>query len=65
MLRLVCMICRERIVGHDAIEAHVAYHKTVGDAVQVFWAVSDGLVLQPIIASPEGNSQNDIKEGGQ
>jgi hypothetical protein len=65
MLRLVCMICRERIVGHDAIEAHVAYHKTVGDAVQVFWAVSDGLVLQPIVAFPEGNSQNDIKEGRQ
>jgi len=65
MLRLVCMVCRAYIVGRDGIEVHVAAHKIVGDAVQVWWAVPDGLVLQPIIASPEGNSQNDIKEGRQ
>jgi hypothetical protein len=65
MLRLVCTICRECIVGSDAIETHVAEHKSTGDAVQVWWAVSNGLVLQPIIAYREGNSQNDIKEGRQ
>jgi hypothetical protein len=65
MLRLVCTICHECIVGRDTIEAHVAEHKSVGDAVQVWWAVPNGLVLRPIIAYREGNSQNDIKEGRQ
>jgi hypothetical protein len=65
VLRLVCMICRECIVGSDAIEAHVAGHKSVGDAVQVWWAVPNGLVLRPIIAYPEGNSQNNLKEDGR
>jgi hypothetical protein len=50
MLRLVCTICRVCIVGRDSIEAHVAAHKIVGDAVQVWWAVSNGLVLRPVIA---------------
>ena len=65
MLRLVCTICRACIVGRDSIEAHVAAHKNVGDAVQVWWAVSNGLVLRPIIVYRKGNSQNDIKEGRQ
>jgi hypothetical protein len=65
MLRLVCTVCHACIVGRDSIEAHVAKHKIVGDAVQVWWAVSNGLVLRPIIEYPEGNSQNDIKEGRQ
>jgi hypothetical protein len=47
MLRLVCTICHECIVGRDTIEAHVAEHKSVGDAVQVWWAVPNGLVLRP------------------
>ena len=59
------MICRECIVGSDAIEAHVAEHKSVGYAVQVWWAVPNGLVLRPIIAYPEGNSQNNLKEDGR
>jgi hypothetical protein len=50
MLRLVCTVCRACIVGRDSIEAHVAEHKIVGDAVQVWWAVSNGLVLRPVIA---------------
>jgi hypothetical protein len=50
MLRLLCTICHECIAGRDTIEAHVAEHKSVGDAMQVWWAVSDGLVLRPIIA---------------
>jgi hypothetical protein len=65
MLRLLCTICHECIVGRDTIEAHVAEHSSVGDAVQVWWAVPNGLVLRPIIAYREGNSQNDIKEGRQ
>jgi hypothetical protein len=65
MLRLVCTICHECIVGRDTIEAHVAEHKSAGDAVQVWWAVPNGLVLRPIIAYREGNSQNHIKEGRQ
>jgi hypothetical protein len=65
MLRLLCTICHECIVGRDTIEAHVAEHNSVGDAVQVWWAVPNGLVLRPIIAYREGNSQNDIKEGRQ
>jgi hypothetical protein len=65
MLRLLCTICHKCIVGRDTIEAHVAEHKSVGDAMQVWWAVSNGLVLRPIIAYREGNSQNDIKEGRQ
>jgi|RhiMetdeSRZDD1v2_1073273.scaffolds.fasta_scaffold2462635_2 hypothetical protein len=50
MLRLVCTICRACIVGRDSIEAHVAAHKIAGDAVQAWWAVSNGLVLRPVIA---------------
>jgi hypothetical protein len=52
MLRLICMVCRACIVGRDTIEAHVAEHKSVGDAVQVWWAVSNGLVLRPIHRVP-------------
>jgi hypothetical protein len=51
MLRLVCTVCRVCIVGRDTIEAHVAEHKSVGDAVQVWWAVSNGLVLRPVVAA--------------
>jgi|SoiMethySBSTD1v2_1073268.scaffolds.fasta_scaffold3346825_2 hypothetical protein len=65
MLRLVCTVCRAYIVGRDSIEAHVAAHKSFGDAVQVWWAVPNGLVLRPIVAYREGNPQNDIKEGRQ
>jgi hypothetical protein len=65
MLRLLCTICHECVIGHDTIEAHVAEHKSVGDAVQVWWAVPNGLVLRRMIAYREGNSQNDIKEGRQ
>jgi hypothetical protein len=61
MLRLLCTICHEGIVGRDTIEAHVAEHKSVCDAVQVWWAVSNGLVLRPIIAYREGNSQNTLR----
>jgi len=45
-MRLVCTLCRERIVGREAIEAHVAGHKTVGDDV-VLLASANGLVLKP------------------
>jgi hypothetical protein len=46
-MRLFCTICRERIVGRDAIEAHVAGHKLVEDGVLVFRASADGLALKP------------------
>jgi hypothetical protein len=35
VVRLVCTLCRERIVGREAIEAHVAGHKLVEDDVRV------------------------------
>jgi hypothetical protein len=47
MIRLVCTLCRERIVGRDAIEAHVAGHRLVEDDVRVLWASGGGLVLRP------------------
>jgi hypothetical protein len=46
-MRLFCTICRERIVGRDAIEAHVAGHKLVEGGVLVFWATANGLLLKP------------------
>jgi len=66
MLRLVCTVCRANIVGRDSIEAHVAAHKSVGDAVQVWWAVPDGLVLRPVIADiGESRSLHDPPEAGR
>jgi hypothetical protein len=47
VLRLVCTLCRERIVGREAIEAHVAGHKLVEGGVLVFWATANGLLLKP------------------
>jgi hypothetical protein len=60
MLRLVCTICHECIVGRDTIEAHVAEHKSVGDAVQVWWAVPNGLVLRPVIAASANHARSTI-----
>ncbi len=58
MLRLVCTLCRERIVGRDAIEAHVNGHKLVEDGVLVFRASADGLFLKP--RDPKVLSEPDV-----
>jgi hypothetical protein len=66
MLRLVCTVCRACIVGRDSIEAHVAAHKIVGDAVQVWWAAPNGLVLRPSTpASANDHSLHDPPGAGQ
>jgi hypothetical protein len=44
-MRLVCTLCRERIVGREAIEAHVAGHKLAGDNV-LLCASANGIVLK-------------------
>jgi hypothetical protein len=53
VLRLVCTLCRERIVGREAIEAHVAGHKLAEDSVTIC-ASANGLFLKP--ASRAGRS---------
>jgi hypothetical protein len=44
-MRLVRTVCGERIVGREAIEAHVAGHKLAEDDV-LLYASANGLVLK-------------------
>ena len=46
-MRLLCGICREKIVGIDAVHGHVAGDKLVGDRYECWLAVVNGAVLKP------------------
>jgi hypothetical protein len=47
MVRLICELCHERIHGLDAVRAHIAGHRLLGDHYQVVIAsVPHGLVLK-------------------
>jgi hypothetical protein len=45
-MRLVCTICGERIIGREAVEAHIAGHRLAEDDVLIH-ATAHGLVLKP------------------
>jgi hypothetical protein len=66
VLRLRCLVCATHptITSRQLIQAHVAGHKLIGDAVQVYWATANGLVLRALIEQRRHKSRSERTGSG-